>query len=93
MADFSPKDAFTTFHKEESQELMRQREARWFTLSLNSALAQVAHSGAEAAELKGARRLIDSLLNLPDKASEARSYPIKELKTYDAVPTPIQTEE
>lgn len=83
MTEFNPKQSFQTFHKEETQELLRQREARWFTLSLNAALSQMAHAGAEAAELRGARRLIDALLNLPDKPTEGRSYPVKELLTYD----------
>lgn len=93
MADFNPQLSFQTFHKEETQELLRQREARWFTLSLNAALSQMAHSGAEAAELRGARRLIDALLNLPEKPGEARSYPKKELSTYDNIPGSIKQED
>ncbi len=83
MANFSPKDAFQTFSKEEALELLRQRESRWFIMSLNAAMSLIAHNGADAAELKGARRLIDALLNLSDKEGEQKSYPIKELLTYD----------
>ncbi len=93
MPDFSPKDAFQTFNKEECVELLRQRESRWFILSLNAAMSLIAHNGADAAELKGARRLIDALLNLSDKAGEQRQYPMKQLTTYDKVPDSIQTEE
>ncbi len=92
MSDFNPKDSFQLFHAEEAKKLILERESRWFTLALNAALAQMAFNGAESAEMKGARRLIDALLNLSDKPSEQRNYPVKELKTYDGQ-SAIQTEE
>lgn len=82
MINFNPKINFTTFHKEEAESLIAQRESRWLTLALNAALAQLAMT-ATGEELKGARRLIDTLLNLPDPIDTVGGYPVKELKTLD----------
>ncbi len=92
MADFSPSGSFKLFHKDEAKELIIHRESRWLTISLNCALAQMAHNGADSAELKGARRLIDALLNLPDTPPDGTKYPVKELLTFDTQGT-IKIEE
>lgn len=83
MVTFDPKSAFILFHQPEAERLMEERESRWLTLALNSSLAQLALTSTDAAELKGARRLVDTLLNLSDKSDVVAQYPVKELKTLD----------
>ena len=87
MSDFSPKSQFILYHKEEAEALHQQSSERWFKISLNSALAQLAIHGASSDELKGARAFIDVLLNLP-LTTKIERLPIKTLEVLGTEPSP-----
>jgi hypothetical protein len=79
MSDFNPAEQFRKFHPEEAAELALQSESKWFRVSLEYTLSEMAFSGANAEELSGARRIINGLLQLSIVPLERPKYPPKHL--------------
>lgn len=86
--EFSVTDQFRNYQADSAELLLKQREQRWFVVSLDYALAHVASLGATKEELSGAKRLIQSLINLPDTPVERPSFPVRELTTFEQQESP-----
>jgi hypothetical protein len=79
MTTFSPKQQFRDYHPDAAQELGKQHDKRWFCLALTHALAQVAAVGATQEEMMGARRFVQTLLNLFEESESLPQFPKREL--------------
>lgn len=80
---FSPKDDFQKFHQDAFKELREQVNSKWLRVSLDSALTQLSAHGAENLELRGARRLIETLFDLSEKDTKTGKLPAIRLETYE----------
>ena len=81
---FSPKDDFQKYNTPAAKELQSHTNSPWLRVSLDAALSQLAAVGADNRELRGARRFIETLLDLPEKDTPAGKLPQIKLETYDA---------
>jgi hypothetical protein len=80
---FSPKEQYQRFQVESAAELTSHTNSKWLRVSLDAALAQLSASGAENLELRGARRFIETLLDLAEKNTPLGKLPKIELTTFD----------
>lgn len=79
MNQINPKLDFQTFMPNYAEEIRRQAPQPWFRHACNVALAQLAHQGASAEELSGARRFLGILSNLGEMTPEPIRLPVKTL--------------
>lgn len=85
MADiFSPKAEFLLRHKPLAEELQKNRQAGWLTISMVFALAEMAHNGASAEKISGARDFIYEFQNLFEVKQTDGRIPPKSLGDYPA---------
>lgn len=82
--EFSPKSNYQSFHSDCAEELQKQYDKRWFTVSIGHAMEMLAFCGATADEIAGARKFISHLINLPQKHDVMPSYPKRELNALEA---------
>ena len=83
MPEFSPKSDYQGFHADCSEELSKQHDKRWFTVSIAYALAQMTAANCTGEELSGARKFIQTLLNLPEKPGKLSGYPPRRLEALE----------
>ena len=81
MTSFSPKDQFIRHGGDSVEELKKHREAYWMTTAFAYSLAQMAHNGATAEMLNGARIFISTVQNLWESATPATTLPVKTLSS------------
>jgi hypothetical protein len=82
--EFSPKSDYLGFHSDCADELMRQHDKRWFTVSIAYALAEMTSAHPSTEEVAGARRFIRTLINLPQATTEIAQFPKRELPTFES---------
>ena len=80
---FSPKEQYQLYQPDSALALAENTNKKWLRVSLDAALAQLSASGAENLELRGARRFIEVLLDLPEKETKLGKLPPLKLNTYD----------
>jgi hypothetical protein len=80
---FSPKEQYQKFQVESAAELVMHTNSKWLRVSLDAALAQMSAGGADDLELRGARRFIETLLDLAEKNTTVGKLPKIELTTFD----------
>jgi hypothetical protein len=90
MTTLSPKTNFLLYAKPAAEELQKQRESSWLTVSLTYALAQMAHEGHSKEELLGAREFINTLQNLWEPVPKDVKLPAQTLPSFDVPPEQLQ---
>lgn len=81
---FSPKEQYQKYQSDSARALQDVTNSKWLRVSLDAALAQLAAIGADNRELRGARRLIEILLELPEKDTPTSSIPPITLEILDS---------
>lgn len=90
MTNFSPKDQFIHNVGNDVEVLKANREAKWLTTGFTYALAQMAHSGASAEQLAGARQFIATFQNLWEQSANTPPLPVKSLSMDSPAESPEQ---
>jgi hypothetical protein len=80
---FSPKIDFQKYNADSAVLLREHTNQKWLRLSLDASLTQLSASGADNRELRGARRLIETLLDIGEKDTPVGKLPPIKLETYD----------
>jgi hypothetical protein len=80
---FSPKEQYQRYQTDSAAELTSHTNSKWLRVSLDAALAQLSAVGAENLELRGARRFIETLLDLAEKNTRLGKLPKTELTTFE----------
>ena len=80
MNAINPKADFIELMPEIAKESRSQLPQPWFKWASTTALAQFAHNGATAEELKGVRRFLETLVNIAETVPEPTRLPIKTLE-------------
>ena len=93
MPEFSPKSQFLLYQTGHAAKLQENREQSWLTTSFTYTLAQMAHNGASAEKLAGAREFVKELQELWEKPDKDKKLPVKRPGHYppellDQQPTP-----
>lgn len=73
MTTFSPKAQFV--RSVNVEDLKKNREASWLTTAFTFSLAEMAHKGASAEQLAGARTFISTFQNLWEEHAETPTLP------------------
>lgn len=80
----TPKSDFQTYQPDASEELAKQKNQRWFKVSLSYALAALAaNESATSEQLSGARNFIRLLEGLSEREEKVAKFPKLQLETYD----------
>lgn len=79
----TPKQNFLKLHAKEAELLKASLNDRWFRVAVDYALAQMTTQSPSAEEIKGARRLIGVLLDLPEIDKETTRLPVTTLDSYE----------
>ena len=90
MTTLSPKQNFQLFQKAIADELQRHRESSWLTVSFTYALAELAHGGASAERIAGAREVITIFQNLWEAPTKGVSMPQRSLNSFEVPPEQLQ---
>lgn len=81
---FSPKVSFQRYNADSAKILQENTNQKWFRISLDASLAQLSAAGADNRELRGARRFIETLLDIGEKDTAVGKLPPIKLETYDS---------
>ena len=85
MTPLTPSTSFRMRHSESANQLAQACDAKWLRDGLDYSLAQLAFEGVTDAELRGANRLITTLLTMHTESVEPARLPDKSrLPSYEA---------
>lgn len=80
MNSLAPRDIFQQSCKAEAEALATAAGQPWMRTAMIYTVSQMALSGATEQELAGARKFIQTFINLSEASKDAPTYPPKELQ-------------
>lgn len=79
---FTPKNEFLLRHKAAAEELQKHRLDGWLTTAIVFTIAEMAHNGATAEKIAGAREFVFEFQNLFEVKETDGKIPQKSLGVY-----------